>query len=138
MGMSGVAVHDDVVEAYQNLKLGHKHKYVIFKLNDDLTEVVVDFTAGADASYDEFVGKLPENDCRYVVYDFEYDAGEGKRNKILFVVWAPDTAKIKSKMLYASTKDSVRKKLVGIGSEIQATDLSEIDYDTVYEKVNAV
>mmetsp|Transcript_31080 Transcript_31080/g.88711 ORF Transcript_31080/g.88711 Transcript_31080/m.88711 type:complete len:139 (+) Transcript_31080:68-484(+) len=138
MGMSGVAVCDEVVESYQNLKLGHKHKFVVFKLNDDLTEVVVDFVADANATYDDFVGKLPENDCRYIVYDFEYDAGEGKRNKILFVVWAPDTAKIKSKMLYASTKDSVRKKLVGIGAEVQATDLSEIDYDTVFEKVNAV
>lgn len=136
--MSGVAVCDEVVESYQSLKLGHKHKYVIFKLNDDLTEVVVDFKAEANATYDDFVGKLPENDCRYVVFDFEYNAGEGQRNKILFVVWAPDTAKIKSKMLYASTKDSVRKKLVGIGAEVQATDLSEIDYDSVFERVTAV
>lgn len=48
---------------------------------------------------------------------------------------APDSARIKSKMLYASTKDALKKKLVGIGTEIQATDLSEIDYQTVFDKV---
>lgn len=49
---------------------------------------------------------------------------------------SPDTAKIKQKMLYASSKDALRKKFVGIASEIQATDLSEIAYDVVLEKVS--
>lgn len=34
-------------------------------------------------------------------------------------------------MLVASSKDAFRKKLVGIGTEIQATDLSEIDHAVV-------
>lgn len=49
---------------------------------------------------------------------------------------APDTAKIKPKMLYASSKDALRKKLVGIATEIQATDLSEVAYEVVLEKVS--
>ena len=48
---------------------------------------------------------------------------------------APDTAKIKSKMVYTSSKGDLRKKLVGIGTEIQATDHSEIDFNTVLDKV---
>lgn len=49
---------------------------------------------------------------------------------------SPDTSKIKQKMLYASSKDALRKKLVGIATEIQATDLSEITYDVVFDKVS--
>ena len=49
---------------------------------------------------------------------------------------SPDTAKIKAKMLYASSKDALRKKLVGVATEIQATDLSEVAYDTVLDKVS--
>jgi cofilin len=37
-------------------------------------------------------------------------------------------------MLYTSSKADMKKKLVGIGTEIQATDMSEIDYQTVLEK----
>ena len=32
-------------------------------------------------------------------------------------------------MLYASSKDALRKALVGIAAEIQGTDLSEVSYD---------
>jgi hypothetical protein len=52
------------------------------------------------------------------------------------VVRAPDSSKIKQKMLYASSKDALRKKLVGIATEIQATDLSELSHDAVLEKVS--
>ena len=51
---------------------------------------------------------------------------------------APDTSKVKQKMLYASSKDAIRKKLVGIGAEIQGTDLSEVSYDAVLEKVRSI
>merc|ERR1719378_870829 len=118
---SGVGVSDECVGKFQDLKLGHKNSYIIYKVSD----------------YGQFVENLPKDDCRYAVYDFEYDQpdGGGKRSKILFVLWSPDTAKIKSKMLYTSSKDGLRKKLVGIGTEIQATDSSEIDFETVLDKV---
>lgn len=48
---------------------------------------------------------------------------------------APDTSKVKQKMLYASSKDAIRKRLSGIATEIQATDSSEIAYETVLERV---
>jgi cofilin len=51
------------------------------------------------------------------------------------LVRCPDTAKIKSKMVYASSKDALRKKLVGVALEIQATDPEEIEYDTVLGKL---
>lgn len=41
-------------------------------------------------------------------------------------------------MLYASSKDSLRKKLQGVGVEVQATDASEISYDAVLEKVKSL
>jgi hypothetical protein len=33
-------------------------------------------------------------------------------------------------MLYASSKDALRKSLVGISSEIQGTDMSEVAHET--------
>lgn len=85
----------------------------------------------------QFKNDLPDNECRYAIYDFDWDAGdEGKRNKILFVLWAPDSkAHIKSKMLYTSSKDAIKKKLVGIGAEIQANDDGDKSYEEVYKKV---
>lgn len=137
---SGVSVNDAVIQAYNELKTGRKFKYVFFKINDELTEIVVEKEGPANATYDQFLDELksvPKDDCRYCVFDFEWETAEsGKRNKICFYAWCPETAKLKKKMIYASSKDSLRKKLVGIGAEIQGTDFAEVSYESVFERVS--
>lgn len=48
----------------------------------------------------------------------------------------PDTSKVRQKMLYASSKDALRRQLVGIAIEVQGTDASEVCYEVVLEKAN--
>merc|ERR1711916_143557 len=137
---SGIGVDPECTNTFNELKLGHKHRFVIYKITDDKTNFVVDKTGAPDSQWDEFTGSLPKDDCRYAVYDFEYDAedGSGKRNKILFVLWSPDTSSIKGKMIYASSKDALKKGLVGVQKDVQATDASEIDYAEVLSIVTRV
>lgn len=47
-------------------------------------------TGGKDATYDEFLKELPEADCRYGVFDVEYEDPKTKamRNKIAFFAWS--------------------------------------------------
>ncbi|CAL1712471.1 unnamed protein product [Somion occarium] len=115
---------------------GVGHKYIVFGLSPDNTEIVVTKTS-SDNSYETFLADLPEAECRWAIYDFEFERpGEGKRNKLLFVTWAPDDAKIKQKMLFASSKDALRRSLVGISTEIQGTDYSEVAYESVLDKAS--
>lgn len=115
----------------------NKQKFVIYKISSDAKSIVVDQTSSS-AEYDDFVSALPEDDCRYAVYDFEYEtaSGEGIRSKLVFYTWSPDTAKIRSKMVYASSKDAIRRALSGILNEIQGTDYEEISYETVLDRVS--
>ncbi|KAG8215461.1 hypothetical protein J3R82DRAFT_9078 [Butyriboletus roseoflavus] len=71
---SGVSVADLCITTYQQLKLGKKFKYVIFTLNDTLSQIVVDKTSDA-SSYDAFVEDLPKDQCRWAVYDFDFRKG---------------------------------------------------------------
>jgi cofilin len=48
---------------------------------------------------------------------------------------SPDSAKVKSKMLYASSKDGLRKSLNGIAAEIQGTDYDEVAHETVLDRI---
>ncbi|KAK9464997.1 hypothetical protein V1512DRAFT_242851 [Lipomyces arxii] len=136
MSRSGVALNNECQSAFQELKLGKVTKFIIFALNDKKTEIIV-AKKSADPSYEEFLAELPENDCRYAVYDFEYELpnGEGKRSKICFFIWTPDTAPVRSKMVYASSKDAIRRALNGIAAEVQGTDFSEVAYESVLERV---
>ena len=81
-------MNPECLEAYQELKLGKKTKYIIFTLSKDNTEIVVEKTAPPDAKYDDFVADLPENECRWAVYDFDFEKDDGgKRTKITFFSW---------------------------------------------------
>lgn len=75
-----VGLSAECVPAFEDLKLGKKTKFVIYKLSDDKKSVEVE-KKGDDADYDAFLAHFPEDDCRYAIYDFEYTlpGGEGKR-----------------------------------------------------------
>jgi len=132
---SGVKVHDDCISKYQEMKLGHSLRYIVYKISDDKTQIVVESSGASSETFKDFVQKLPKEACRYGVVDFEFEAEGAKRNKLVFVLWAPDTSPISSKMSFASSKAQLRQALVGIGAEVQATDASEIDYNVFIEKV---
>ncbi|RSH92754.1 cofilin [Saitozyma podzolica] len=121
----------ECLEKYQELKTGKKLVYVIYGLSEDKRSIVVLKTSD-EKDYDKFVGELPEKECRWAVYDFEYTlpGGEGVRNKLCFIMWSPDDANIKNKMIFASSKDALRRRLDGIAIELQATDYSEITRDS--------
>ena len=135
MSLSGIALNDEVTAVFNELKLGKGLKYVIYRINENHTEVIVEKKQAAPATWAQFVEDLPKNDCRYAVFDYHYETeSDGERNKLVFVLWTPETAKIKSRMLYPSTKDAMKRALVGISTELQATDASEIDEENVIEK----
>eukprot|EP00127_Corallochytrium_limacisporum_P004803 Clim_evm4s180 gene=Clim_evmTU4s180 len=134
---SGVAVSQEVLDAFQELKLKHTHKYIVCKLNDTNTEIICEKKSPKEATWDDFVAELPPSDGRYAFYDFDYKTDEGgDRQKVTFIHWAPEDSTIKRKMLYASSKDGLKKQLVGIAKEVQATDASEIEFQAVLEQVS--
>eukprot|EP01092_Planopodium_desertum_P002828 TRINITY_DN14557_c0_g1_i1.p2 TRINITY_DN14557_c0_g1~~TRINITY_DN14557_c0_g1_i1.p2 ORF type:complete len:137 (-),score=57.24 TRINITY_DN14557_c0_g1_i1:64-474(-) len=134
--MSAIHPTDECVNLFNEIKIGHKHKYAFFKFDNiaDPKNIVVE-KVGDTGTYAEFTKLLPADDCRYAVYDFDFTSEDGRKmNKLLFINWAPDSAKIKPKMLFAASKDNLKKKLTGV-VEIQATDASEVDLEAVMERV---
>jgi hypothetical protein len=49
-----------------------------------------------------------------------------------------DNAKVKEKMIYASSKDELKKRLVGVATEVQANDKAGFDMKDVVERVSKV
>merc|ERR1711991_738869 len=101
-----------------------KCKFIIYKIEGP--EIVKDATSESD-NWETFVSMLPEDDCRYAIYDCDFETLDGRPgNKLVMVSWSPDTAKVKSKMVYAGSKDALTRAMVGISTKINATDMSEL------------
>jgi len=150
MSQSGVTVTPECIEKFNELKLGKSIKYIIYKLSDDYKEVVVEESSDVD-DWNAFRGKLVNAKSpvkagsdkmvkgpRYAVYDINYAlaSGEGSRSKITFIAWSPDDAGISPKMIYASSKDALKRSLNGIAAELQANDEDDIEKDSVLSKVS--
>ena len=118
--------------AFNDFKLQqgeYKIRYFIYKIEKD--EIVIEKMGAREKSYDDFVADLPENDCRYGLIDVEFTtADERQTSKIVFLSWSPDTAKVRSKMVYAGSKEYLKGSFVGVSINVNATDHSELDFET--------
>ncbi|XP_051177424.1 actin-depolymerizing factor 3 [Lolium perenne] len=132
---SGAGVNSECITKFNELQAKRLHRYVTYKLHDS-KEVVIDQVGERGATYEDFVSALPENDCRYAVFDFDYMTPEEvPKSKIYYIFWSPDCAKVRSKMLYASSNSKFKTGLNGIQIEMQATDASEISRDAIQDRI---
>ena len=127
MSMAGIKCDDSVGTLFEELKMAKKLRWCTFKISDDFTTIIGDASApktepaNQEEEWKVFADTLiAGSEPRYAAYDFQWTAADGHdAEKILFVLWCPDTSKIKQKMLYGSSKDAIKKALIGIGNDLQ-------------------
>ncbi|CAH8444971.1 unnamed protein product [Heterobilharzia americana] len=106
--------------------MNKKHRYILFHIHKK-EEIRILRQAKRDATYDDFKKDLTEamqiGDGRYAVYDYEYP---NKVAALFFVVWTPTNLNIKTKMIYAASRDAIKSQLQGIKHCLEAHDLEDI------------
>lgn len=136
--MSGIELDETCVNLFMHMKTRSSFKWLIFKVDNSGKRVVPDKIGDKNSSYNDFICALPDNQCRYAVYDYEYTSPErGTFKKLVFLLWAPDSCGMRPKMMYASTKDFFKGFLDGIGAELQANEPSELSEEEMQERVVA-
>jgi len=138
MPVSGLSVNPECVTAFNELKLGRGGpKYIIYKISDDLKEIIVD-EVGKEPDYEVFREKLiaakeknGKSRPSYAIYDveFELEGGEGKRTKIAFITYInQDDTAVKSRMIYSSSRETLKNALNGIAMNWQANEPGELEW----------
>ena len=85
---SGVKVRDEVKKAFQDMKLGHKYKWVLYKISDDERFIVIDqVEQDLSKNYEDFLQVLINQPARYAVVDVDYEHGGLKKSKLALVSW---------------------------------------------------
>ncbi|XP_057205948.1 cofilin-1 [Triplophysa rosa] len=148
---SGVTVDEVVLTVFNDMKVRKaqaseeerrkRKKAVLFCLSEDKKRIIMEegkeILQGDEGDpYLTFVKMLPSDDCRYALYDATYETKETKKEDLVFIFWAPENSPLKSKMIYASSKDAIKKKFTGIKHEWQVNGLEDIkDRKTLAEKL---
>ncbi|KAG0466478.1 hypothetical protein HPP92_018058 [Vanilla planifolia] len=132
-----MAVHDECKLKFLELKAKRTYRFIIYKIEEKLKQVVVEKVGEPALTYEDFIATLPTDECRYAIFDYDFVTEENcQKSKIFFIAWSPDTSRVRSKMIYASSKDRFKRELDGIQVELQATDPTEMGLDVFKGRAN--
>jgi len=141
---SGVVFPGDCKTTFDTLSMGKKLKWIIYKINDTKTKMEVE-ESSADGDYTALRTALlakkrtvrgdEKPDARYAVLDLEHDVGggEGKRSRIVFIVWIPDEAPTQIKLIYSTSKDAL-VRACGLHYIVEAHDEDDLEYDNILSR----
>eukprot|EP00914_Ancora_sagittata_P022582 GHVO01044837.1.p1 GENE.GHVO01044837.1~~GHVO01044837.1.p1 ORF type:complete len:132 (+),score=26.79 GHVO01044837.1:42-437(+) len=122
--MTGIESHPTIKDEWMKMKLKKQdYNFIIMKIDDAQKYIVVD-KAGLKKDYPDFASflkVLPKDDARFAVVEV------GPKRKLCFVLWAPDGASVKAKMVYAASQKAIQNTLDGHAKYIHASDLSDLD-----------
>ncbi|BCS25437.1 actin-binding ADF family protein [Aspergillus puulaauensis] len=137
--LSGVEISNDCLTAYKNLVFTRgaaKPTFIIYRISDDEQSIIVEDTS-TEKDYEVFLQKLTsavdaegKHAPRYAVYDVEYDLEEGRRAATVFITWMPDSTSTRTRMLYASTTEQLRRAL-NVRVSIHADDPHDIEWKAI-------
>jgi len=135
---SGVPVHDECKQDFEQMKLKRAFKWVICEIVKKGAghEIVVVNKGEPTASFDDFyktvTTEYKDQPC-YIMVDKEVEVEGGvSTGKLVFINWCPETCPVKKKMLQASSLQAFQKKVLdGSVSCCQATEASEITEDVL-------
>ncbi|KAL1833265.1 hypothetical protein DCAR_0103342 [Daucus carota subsp. sativus] len=135
MATKGMCVTEECKKSFMEMKWKKVHRYIVYKIDEKSKLVTVDKVGSSGESYDDLAASLPEDDCRYAVFDFDFVTVDNcRKSKIFFIAWAPTASRIRAKILYATSKDGLRRALDGISYEVQATDAAEMGFDVITDR----
>jgi len=154
---SGIAPTNETLTLVDELRRNNsKYIFALFKI--DGTKIVPDYqypenpeeTKQIRSSDDAFAKNFKDkvwpaylaaieksDGPRFSVIDFAFNHPDGRVVRVLTSIgWCPDKGvSAKTKMTFASTKTGFESK-INIGKKYQANDISELEYQTVYDFVS--
>ena len=135
MATEGMRVQQECLRSFMEMKWKKQSRYVVYKIDEKSREVLVDKMGRPGEGYEGLAASLPTDDCRYAVFDFDFLSVDNcQKSKIFFITWSPAASRIRSKILYATSKQGLRRLLEGIHYEVQATDPTEMGFDLIKER----
>lgn len=125
-----MTVNADCKLSFMEFKENMKYKFIIFKIDEHRKQVIVEKLGDISLGHEDLISFFPTDECRYAVYNFEQlTKGNVPKSRIFFIGWLPDTARVRSKMVYANFKDMFKRELGGSQVELRATVLSDMSLD---------
>ncbi|OCT79756.1 cofilin-1 [Xenopus laevis] len=140
---SGVRIDDCITAAFQEIKLRKSKKKALFFCFtqdekfitlDKEKEILVDYKGDF---FQILKSMFPEKKCCYALIDVNYSTGEATKQDLLFVMWTPECATVKQKMLFASSKSSLKQVFSGVQKQWEIQSREDLTIEQLAEKLSS-
>ncbi|XP_029305823.1 cofilin-2-like [Cottoperca gobio] len=143
---SGVKVADEVKQIFNAMKVvktedDEKERIRIVLLHIDTEIKVEKIYRQKDLEDQDDVFKFLKtlllcDQCRYVLYDCHFEIKENiQKEELVFMMWAPDSAKMKGRMQYASSKSAIQKIVEGVKHTMEVHGIDDMDKDCFTDRL---
>ncbi|KAM3931566.1 destrin [Leptodactylus fuscus] len=139
---SGVRVDESVPKLFMDMKLKKSgKKAAFFCFSEDEKSIIVDkekeiLTNDCANFFARLKALLPEKKCCYALLDIHYITGESKKEDLIFVMWAPESATIKAKLMHASSKPCLTRTFNGVSKYWECHGLDEFTMENLADKLS--
>ncbi|UDM05479.1 cofilin family protein [Streptomyces longhuiensis] len=124
---SAISVEDRCIDAFNNLKRSRHVTTVLYRLNDNLDTLTLDFEG--NLTHDELLKTLP-SDPRFVAYELCFADRDGSRKEaILLISWTPRGTSAEQGTAQATCYATLRNQLDGVNLFIEAATESDLEYN---------
>lgn len=135
MPETNIPIDKECSTEFTKLNMHKAYRFIIFGMDDNFSKIQILTKGDINSSHEDMIKLLPKDDCRYVVYSVDFEVKDGgKRNKTVFIGWSPDSAKVKTKMIYTSSKKAFKKALPGSMIDVQANSLEQVTWNSIIER----
>ena len=127
--MQGTLVIDESVSTtFAELRMKRQHRWVIYRVADDNSSVIVDAVGERAQDFASFQAAMPKDQPRFAVYDLEFKRDDGRQEgKILFILYNPDQCTNGGlRFVYANAKAAVLNKASPVHKEFQINDHADL------------
>ncbi|KAL0481151.1 hypothetical protein AKO1_012635 [Acrasis kona] len=120
-GVHGVdfAFEDDVSQNIKDLVSGST-QYVSLKIDLE-TEVVRTANKSEAIEPDQLGATLPADEPRFNFYSFKHEFEGKEQTSVFFIYYCPMKSKVKSRMVYSSSKATLQQRAIDLGVKIEKT-----------------
>eukprot|EP00283_Hemiselmis_rufescens_P011668 CAMPEP_0173451028 /NCGR_PEP_ID=MMETSP1357-20121228/45944_1 /TAXON_ID=77926 /ORGANISM="Hemiselmis rufescens, Strain PCC563" /LENGTH=283 /DNA_ID=CAMNT_0014417751 /DNA_START=63 /DNA_END=911 /DNA_ORIENTATION=+ len=135
---SGIVSDKELVEALGRAKEGRTPRVMRVQIEEDKLVLAESLEGSAEAKEDfaKVLGMLHDDTPSYILFRLD---DKRAPEEWLLLAWVPESAKVRLKMLYASTRDALKKEFgySAIVCEMHASEKAEATWDE-YERASLV
>lgn len=98
-------VTEECKNSFMEMKWKKVHRYIVFKIDEGSKLLKVDKVGAPGEGYDDLTAALPQDDCRFALFDFDFVTVDNcRKSKIFFIAWSLHSFLFINTILYGLSK----------------------------------